>query len=282
MKVLLCLFSGTGNTRRVGERFRDELIAKGVEAEVYSIKKGAPMPATEGLDALVVGYPIHAFNAPRGALAFMKRLPASDGLPVWLLRTSGEPSKLNDAAGITPKRILKKKGYRVSGEFSYVMPYNIMFRHSDGMAARMWKSAELRIPGDAETLIAGMGTLCKVNALRRLVAFTLRIEHSAMPLVGRHFRPTEKCVGCGKCARVCPQNNIKMVDDRPVFGKNCTGCMACAFCCPEDAVKISIFNSWRVNGGYAFDGEPASDDEVCRYCHKMYLRYFHAGEQAKK
>ena len=183
--------------------------------------------------------------------------------------------RLNDASGITPKRILKKRGYRVRGEFSYVMPYNIIFRHTDKMAARMWQTAEARAKRDAALIDAGGGATRRVGPFRRAAAFVLRIEHTAMPLVGRHFRVREGCVGCGKCAEVCPQGNIAMKEGRPVFGKSCVGCMACAFGCPKDAVSVALFNSWRVNGAYRFDGEAAADEEICRYCRRSYLRYFH-------
>lgn len=279
MRALFAVFSGTGNTRRVSDGLADELRALGHDAEIYPIRNEAPMPALDAFDVLILAYPVHAFNAPAAALAFMKKLPAAEGMPAYLLRTSGEPSKLNDASGITPKRILAKKGYDVLGELSYVMPYNIIFRHSDGMAARMWRDAELRFPEDAAAIAAGVGEKRRVNALRRMVAFVCRIEHTAMPVLGKTFRASKKkCVGCGACAGLCPRGNIKMVDGRPKFGTHCVGCMACSFGCPEDAIRISVLNLWRVNGKYSFEGEPATDEENCRYCRKMYLKYFHAIE----
>ena len=85
--------------------------------------------------------------------------------------------------------------------------------------------------------------------------------------------------GCGACVDICPQKNIKLQDKKPTFGKDCIGCMGCVFHCPSDAIKPSIFNGWKVNGEYSFEGAPAKDDEVCSYCHKSYLRYFHESEQ---
>ncbi len=280
MKFIVYCFSGTGNTRWACEALVKELAAAGQEAELYAISAGDPPPSPQGFDGVLVGYPVHAFNAPAPVLQFLKTLPVSQKrLPVWLVRTSGEPLGLNEASGITPKRILKKKGYEVRGEFHYVMPYNIIFRHSDGMAARMKGDAARAIPRDAALIAAGKGALCKNGPFRRMVSFTLRVEHSAMPMIGRRFKATEKCVGCGKCASVCPQGNIKMVDGKPVFGKNCAACMACSFLCPQDAVKISLLNGWRVNGAYTFEGVPAADEEVCRYCRKSYLRYFRKMEE---
>lgn len=278
MRALICVFSGTGNTLRVGERLAEELRILGTETDVFSVRAGEEIPNISGYDMLLIGYPVHAFNAPASVLKFLKKLPQVYKMPAYVVRTSGEPLKLNDASGITPRRILKKRGYAVMGEFSCVMPYNIIFRHSDQMAARMWHAAELRIKNAAAEIAAGCGKVEKVNIFRRFVAFVLRIEHTAMPFIGRHFKATQACVGCGLCSKECPQGNIEMVDGKPKFGKNCVGCMACAFTCPKDALKISLLNGWRVNGKYSFEGEPATDGEVCDYCKKTYLKYFHSSE----
>lgn len=281
MKALFLVFSGTGNTARVCGALADSFRSKGNEADVVPIRADSVYPSIEEYDLLVIGYPVHAFNAPAAVLKFLKTFEKKKGKerkPCYLVRTSGEPLSLNDASAITPRRILKKRGYNVVGEYRYVMPYNIIFHHSEKMAARMWLAAQHEIPKDAEEMLSGGGSRKKVNPFKRAVAFTLRIEHTAMPVLGRRFKPTEKCIGCGACAKLCPQGNISMKDGKPVFGKTCVGCMACAFSCPEDALKISLLNGWRVNGKYTFSERPAEDTEVCRYCRKSYLRYFHGRE----
>lgn len=48
---------------------------------------------------------------------------------------------------------------------------------------------------------------------------------------------TENCVGCGICAKVCPLNNIKIVNKRPQWGQECANCLACFHWCPKKAVK---------------------------------------------
>ena len=47
----------------------------------------------------------------------------------------------------------------------------------------------------------------------------------------------DTCIGCGKCEKACPLNNIKLVDHRPVWGKRCTHCMACICRCPKEAIE---------------------------------------------
>ena len=279
MKALFLVFTGTGNTLRVCIGLLTRWREMGNEGDLALIRKGSECPDPRGYDTVIVGYPVHAFNAPAPVLKFLKKLPVGEQKPVYLVRTSGEPLKLNDASGITPRRILKKRGYTVRGEFHYVMPYNIIFRHSEEMATRMWRDAEILMDRDVKTIAAGEGEIKRVNAFRRMVAFTLRIEHTAMPCIGKTFKVKKKhCIGCGVCEKLCPQGNIRMKDDKPKFGGHCVGCMACAFACPMDAVRISLLNGWRVNGKYEFNAAPATDEEVCKYCRKAYLKYFRATE----
>ncbi len=232
----------------------------------------------DSYDVVIVCYPVHAFNAPAPVIKFLNALPCAKKA-AYLLRTSGEPLKFNDASGITPKRILRKKGYCVKAEFSYVMPYNIIFKHTNNMASRMWNCAKNKILRDANVIMRGINSLKSVNISQRVVSFVLRIERIAMPIIGKTFKANKNlCVKCGKCVAVCPTCNIELKSDFPVFGSRCVGCMACSFFCPKDAVKTSVLNGWRVNGEYDFSASAATDDEVCKYCRKSYLRYFHENE----
>ena len=51
------------------------------------------------------------------------------------------------------------------------------------------------------------------------------------------FRADQTCIGCGKCKKFCPLNNITLKNKKPVWGKNCTHCMACICYCPAEAIE---------------------------------------------
>jgi ferredoxin len=53
----------------------------------------------------------------------------------------------------------------------------------------------------------------------------------------RTFTVTEACTSCGTCARVCPAENITMVDGRPVWNHRCELCCGCIHLCPVEAIQ---------------------------------------------
>lgn len=47
---------------------------------------------------------------------------------------------------------------------------------------------------------------------------------------------TDKCIGCGKCLSVCPQNCIELIGKATIRQENCLHCGNCQNICPSKAV----------------------------------------------
>ena len=53
----------------------------------------------------------------------------------------------------------------------------------------------------------------------------------------KKFKATDKCVGCGSCALLCPFESIRLENNKPTWRGKCTHCMACIGACPNEAIE---------------------------------------------
>ncbi len=267
----ICVFSGTGNTKKCAERLQEELLKLGQSASITIIENGKERK--EGAGIPVICYPVHGFGAPRNVIDFVKNIPNGQG-DAYIVKTSGEPLRLNDDSSATITRLLQKKGYSVRAEYHYIMPYNMIFRHTDAMASKMFSFACKKIAADAQEIVSGVQTAKKIPLCARVAYTVNRIERPGVRFNGLLFHINKKeCVKCGLCVKCCPMDNIKFEDGKFRFGNNCILCARCSFTCPKDAIRIGLMDFLRVNGRYNFDADP-SEAKIGRYCRRSYIHYF--------
>ena len=53
----------------------------------------------------------------------------------------------------------------------------------------------------------------------------------------KNFWVDDKCNRCGICLKVCPANNIEMIDEKPTWHHRCEQCLACIQWCPQEAIQ---------------------------------------------
>lgn len=282
--AIIYVFSGTGNTKKACDIYKSEFEKNGVETTLYTVKKGFEnLPDPNNFDYVGFAYPIHGFNAPYIMLDLAKALPKANGTKQYfVVKTSGEPLKINNVSSIKFNDIMKRKGYVPFSEYHYVMPYNMIFRHTDEMAARMKNTLEQLASVEAREVICGVEHKLSKVPFGRFVAWVVRIEQPAMKVNGRFFKVDgNKCIKCGACAKNCPVCNIKMDGNGKFsFGGDCVMCTRCSFNCPTNAFDIGMLNGWKVNGRYSYKlPEKPEEDKHAWYCKKAYKRYF---EEAQK
>ncbi|MBP3385384.1 MAG: 4Fe-4S binding protein [Candidatus Methanomethylophilaceae archaeon] len=127
-----------------------------------------------------------------------------------------------DAMTVTPE-------YELAEYSRYDLLYGPRRLHYEGTTEGMEVKCEVTLPSD----------IANGNPERRVSLFDL----------DRPELIDKKCIGCKKCAKVCPVNAIEMVEKgvndkgrpilRPVIDNvKCISCRNCVIDCPKDALEI--------------------------------------------
>ncbi len=83
-------------------------------------------------------------------------------------------------------------------------------------------------------IVSGFGGAIKNLAMGCAPSVGKKDQHQAHP-----YTLGERCIGCGKCAAVCPKSAIKIVKKKSSINRSvCIGCFECMTVCAERAIDI--------------------------------------------
>lgn len=233
---MILYFTGTGNSRHIALKLREQLGDESMTDIGGLIKKGEKGNFDSQKPYIFV-LPTYGWRMPRIVSDFIKESNFKGDKRAYFLLTCGDSC---GNAGKYAKGLCEEKGLDFMGCSEIKMPENYvaMFavpdsRTSDTLiargereACRLGKLIEEGSPIPTARSFAGALESSAVNSL--FYKFFVK---------AKGFRSTDECIGCGLCSQVCVLNNIKMSGGRPAWGDNCTHCMACICRCPEEAIE---------------------------------------------
>ena len=278
MKFLIIYFTGTGNTLRVVNTIKNNL--KEHDVDIVDVISN-DIKDVSNYDYLIISYPIYAFNTPKPVIDYVKKInKLSTTKRCLIMKQSGEYLFWNNASSLKLISLLKRRNIIVTNEYHYLMPYSLIFRHSDFMAFRMDQIMSNLVPIDLKDFIDNKPHHLKRFFFDRPFAFIFRIQQVAGRSNGKRYKiDANKCIKCMRCVNECPINNIEYIEDKFLFKNKCLMCMRCVMNCPSDAFNIGLFNSWKVNKPYTFIEAPYQEEIKPNYCKKAYMRYFQEAEE---
>ena len=252
MSVGIFYFSGTGNTEAIAEAFVAAFRRRGATADLARMEPFTQKREAPGVglyDVIGIGYPIHAFNAPRIVFEFIDLLPAGRGRRAFLFKCPGDPF-VNGGSTHPVRRRLSARGYDVVHESMLVMPANLAVKYPPEMVKELYDIACRRMAFYTREILAGIPRLQGNGWMERLFTLLSPVERFGARMLRLHFSVRRCCTGCGLCARCCPASNIRMSHDRPCFSWRCLACLRCVYLCPVRAIGLRGFNFVLFKDGY--------------------------------
>ncbi len=240
MNVLILYFSGTGNTKAVAEEFYHALVLRDYSVEVHSMEDKFN-PAIYPYDFLIVGFPKYYEYPVLYALDYLDHNLKKRGqvIPTLAYCTQAGHS-LTDFSGL--ERLLRKKNHRLITSKSFPYANNLLiFSMFGSTTPEVLKENKRILKSQIDPLLDDffLGKECKERVAwfrSILYHFTAVVFTKFMPIAGMKYSSSEECIGCKICACNCPKKNIKMVQNKPVFGRKCIFCMRCINACPVNAI----------------------------------------------
>ena len=233
---MIFYFSGTGNSRYVAEQ-----IAKITSDEIISINNKLKSNDTSDIlvnDRLIFVVPTYAWRIPRIVKEWILKTNFKGSKNTWFVMTCG--GEIGNAEKYN-KQLCNKKGFIYMGSAGVVMPENYiaMFNSpNDKEIETIFFRADKKIKRLADILLNNKHFPTPRNNLQdKFMSGPVNMLFYPMFVKAKNFYADDKCINCGKCAKVCPLNNIELKNGKPVWNNNCTHCMACISYCPTNAIE---------------------------------------------
>lgn len=222
-------FTGTGNSLWIARK-----ISKKFNAELTPIQNYNYEEVKDDVIGLV--FPIYMGDVPWFVKKFLLNLNAKASYVFAVTTFNG-----ND--GVTPAntdKALCKNGMKLSYYHNVIMPGNCIQSSEEENEKRLSNAPHQvdKIISDIENKKVNFisnGELPKSNFVESSYFYS---KLSVMKL----FVITSKCNACKLCVKLCPTNNIEIINGKAKHKckKNCTACYKCFHICPQNAVKLIV------------------------------------------
>lgn len=237
MKTTLYYFTGTGNTLYLAQRLADEL-GNTELVSIATVMKGESI-STDAENIGIV-FPVYCFGTPNIIKAFVQKLQIQESS--YLFGCVSYGGLLGGALKIFKKEC-REAGLNLQAGLSVQMPGNAITTYGavpEEKQKTILATFEKRIPEVCEVIKARkprkMETLQPL--FRPLLSFLHKPFMKGMPKMAARYFTTDACKLCGECVKVCPVDNISLVNKSVTWSENCEQCMACIQWCAQEAIQL--------------------------------------------
>ena len=246
MRIQIVYFSGTGNTKTIALGYERVLSRLGHQVLVSSIEECDELGSHE---LLIIGGPIYAGNMPDELINWVRKNIAevNEHQKAIVFSTSAGLLNANGVKSIGKK--LLKKGYEIVDTPTFEMPRNFYIDKyeptPEAIQKQQFERASELILESIKNIDYNKDLVFHESVIMiDILADVFRIMAKSM---GKSFAIDESCIGCGKCEKNCPKQNINFKDKQ--YSNKCILCTRCIHNCPVNAIsyKNKKIEQYRVH-----------------------------------
>lgn len=236
MKKVIYYFTGTGNSMRAAKVIAQEL----GDTEIISMRMDPREVSAEDADVIGFVFPVYHWTMPAPAVRFVQQLKINPNAYIFAVSM---PSLIGGIACEVCAGLIAEKGGKIAyGNLVHcVANYALVYPPfpSPKLMVPLMERKIQKIAGDIaarkEQPYPKAGRLVKARRDRMMTPYLEVQKYADLP-----FTVSDRCIGCGLCARVCPCNNIALREGKPEFQHHCAQCMACVVNCPKRAIGYQV------------------------------------------
>jgi ferredoxin len=238
METTIYFFTGTGNSLKIAKVLNEKL----KDSELIPIAKIWEMEKLESLSEKVgFIFPLYLSGLPKIILDFINKINLSKTNYLFTVITSA--GDINEQPLQQLEKILKTKEKTLNAGFFITMPTNYIIGDvipSEQRQKEYFEKAFKYVDHISEIVKNKENNLTK-DVFEKDVSRSEGINRSFLEEVyesDKSFYADENCNSCGICEKVCPVNNIVLLEGHPEWQHKCQQCLACINFCPEEAIQF--------------------------------------------
>jgi ferredoxin len=234
MKTRLYVYTGTGNSLWIARRLLLELKEATLEFMPH-LSKGFDTEA--GLVGII--FPVHIWGLPTHVIQFVNRLQAKPDTYFFALAVNaGQPA----ATLLQLQKLMATRKLSLALGYSIVMPSNYIPWGGPGpidTRQRLFSEAQKKVKAIAGPILRGERKNVDRGPLWQNILFSwiYKMSFRSVHKLDKNFWVDHQCNGCGICSRVCPADNIEVLNEKPAWLHRCEQRLACLQWCPQQAIQ---------------------------------------------
>lgn len=234
MKTQLYVYTGTGNSLWIARRLALELKETTLEFIPY-LSKDFKVEA----DRVGIISPVHIWGLPGRVIQFIKNLQVKPETYLFALAVNaGQPA----ATLLQMRKLMSARKWSLAAGYSIVTPSNYTPWGGPGpieAQQRLFRDAQEKVKKIAGSVLRGERKKVDRGPFWQNILFSwiYKMSFRQVPKMDKKFWVDDKCNSCGICSKVCPGENIEMVNEKPSWLHRCEQCFACLQWCPQEAIQ---------------------------------------------